>query len=1528
MSQSLVINITTKDGASQAFRTIASSAKAMGTSLQSAGAGASTSLNKVATDAGKADQALDKLGASAEDAATGMDKLSDTATKVGAALGTGIAAISKFGAQAENQRRQVDGIRKAYGDAADQILDFTNAIQSSTKFSNEDAREAAQIAATLAQNYGFTADEVQKLITVSADLATIHGTSLADAVQRTSSAMRGEAESAEALGLTLNQQAIDRENVTLSMSNEEAAHFRLNALLEQSAYAQGAAGEAAQTAAGQAAQAANAFQDVTTNLGQALGPVAGVTAGFADLALVLPAVGAGAGKAIAALSKLAGMQGAATSVSALSTALATGGPLLAAIGTAAIVAAPAIIAVAAAAHQAAEAQATWNAEQAAGTQFLDRVGMSNVQTMRDLTDAFAQWNTVTTVTLGNTTIGLEDVNKMMLRLDETSAKALNHFVEGLGGPTADNIGQIAQEVVRLAEVERQASGYALGFADSQRASLQATFKVASAMDRATAAGEKYGTTQAGLARAAYEFDQGIDGQTARLNAQAEAIERANEAFLAPSMASGVGFGLGLDDNARAEIEAYGDQLDAAREAERALAEHTAELANSFLDQLVPGVDGASQAFANITRPGEDVLDTLQRIDPAVSSAGGSLLRLADGLQDAAQGLDGVLSTFAAIDALGQRSSQAGGIAENLVGSPGAWATIDDLLQQGVISLEEYNAALEAGYAIQTRDANIQQDLNSIRAQQLPLLAEQEAAYGAYISRLEQAGVAEQQQALYLMDSANQAKVAAAYSTAYSASLGEIPEDVATEIIAEASQADPILADILEKFGLIEVGADGNVSVNFEDATTLQDVTTSLDRLNNTQIQIAIAMADGELTADEILALKENVVDLDGETATVTVDADTDTARGEIGGASADVADLDGKSATVSVDATDNASGALDSANTELGEFDGKTVTATVNVETNFSTQAAKSPLTGADKPQDQTVTISIVADDQASGEISRVMQEASALASIDGAVTLTATDDASSVVARVMQAASALDSVDGAITLTADDQASTVVARAMQAANAFDGQDYNASLTVNDQTGGPIAQAMQAGNAFATTYTGTLAAVDGASSPIALAMQAGNAFATTYTGTLAVTDSASSPIAQAMAAGNAFATTYTASLQASDSASGAINSVANSLAALDGSTATVYINAVDNTGGATGKQLGGVIQIPHAANGRIVQVGEAGPENVVLPYGSVVQPHPATVSQQATPPKLIQDDKKYQKDLLPNVDMKKAYKKGGDSAKAFYDGLFAEAKRRVADQADELNSTVYGSKEEAEAAIADYKRFVKERDKAGKQREKGKDYDKEQKKAEKAASKAEQAFDDVATSAEKSGNKSGKSISKGVSDGSGVAEKAIGKLNKVLSDLGKVVSEPDVKANTTNADKGISGVNTDLTTLNGKSASVSVKVNDKAWQDFLDEVDTAQLGVTVVVKTKDKSSEGKMLGGVIQDHVPAAALGRVITVGEAGPEAVLLPYGSQVIPHPASAAQVQSQGVASLNIFGNVHVYPATSDVQRELQAQFTGIAR
>src|SRR5690606_28856827 len=171
-------------------------------------------------------------------------------TALGAAAGTIVGGFAKVGQAAETQRRQIAALEKSYGTAGQAAADFARDLSSSTRFSLEDTQEAMRIMATLYNNYGVSLDQIQTLMQQTADLATVTGISIADAAQRTSSAIRGEAESAEFLGLTMNQAAIDRENLTLKMSNQEAAQFRLNALTEQAAFAQGAATESVQTTVG------------------------------------------------------------------------------------------------------------------------------------------------------------------------------------------------------------------------------------------------------------------------------------------------------------------------------------------------------------------------------------------------------------------------------------------------------------------------------------------------------------------------------------------------------------------------------------------------------------------------------------------------------------------------------------------------------------------------------------------------------------------------------------------------------------------------------------------------------------------------------------------------------------------------------------------------------------------------------------------------------------------------------------------------------------------------------------------------------------------------------------------------------------------------------------------------------------------------------------------------------------------------------------------------------------------------------
>lgn len=315
---------------------VSAGAKDMGESVQQA----AEQIVDSAQDVGKAvDQAGDKVVDSAQDMGKAIDQSSKKSTaamrdmkkatddlKIGAAALTTVftlAARSNL-----SQQQSIAQLNRTYGDAADGLKDFADELQRTTTFSNDAAVATINTFGSLARNYGLTAEQIKQLTTVTADLATATGFSLPDAAERVAAAIRGEAESAEALGLSMNQAAIDSEGLTLTMSNQEAASFRLNALLEQTGFAQGAAAERAQTHAGQMQQLANRVQDAAQSFADWTGPLGESAAVLSDYALQ-------AGVALAGVTKLAsGMKEAGAASKIASAAMSPGG-LVAAAGLAA-----------------------------------------------------------------------------------------------------------------------------------------------------------------------------------------------------------------------------------------------------------------------------------------------------------------------------------------------------------------------------------------------------------------------------------------------------------------------------------------------------------------------------------------------------------------------------------------------------------------------------------------------------------------------------------------------------------------------------------------------------------------------------------------------------------------------------------------------------------------------------------------------------------------------------------------------------------------------------------------------------------------------------------------------------------------------------------------------------------------------------------------------------------------------------------------------------------------------------------------
>lgn len=188
------------------------------------------------------------------------------------ALGLGVAKSTR------DQEVALATLRRTYGDTAKDFIDLANQLQDTTNYSNDAVITAANSFGTLARNYELTNDQIQQLIVSSADLAATKGISLVDAAERVQAAIRGEAESAEYLGLTMNAAAIDIEGVTATMSNAEAAQFRFAAFMDQSSFAMGAAAEQAS----KTKQALNELQDIGQWAVGASGPIGDVAAALAD----------------------------------------------------------------------------------------------------------------------------------------------------------------------------------------------------------------------------------------------------------------------------------------------------------------------------------------------------------------------------------------------------------------------------------------------------------------------------------------------------------------------------------------------------------------------------------------------------------------------------------------------------------------------------------------------------------------------------------------------------------------------------------------------------------------------------------------------------------------------------------------------------------------------------------------------------------------------------------------------------------------------------------------------------------------------------------------------------------------------------------------------------------------------------------------------------------------------------------------------------------------------------------------------
>jgi len=192
------------------------------------------------------------------------------------------------------------------------------------------------------------------------------------------------------------------------------------------------------------------------------------------------------------------------------------------------------------------------------------------------------------------------------------------------------------------------------------------------------------------------------------------------------------------------------------------------------------------------------------------------------------------------DSIAQQSESVNKWALDLINVQGVYGKIDDLYAHGQITLTTYNAAQEAGTRIFADNAAIQEDVLRIQTKQAPLIADATDAYAKYIDQLADLPPQQELVALGWMDSNEAAKANAALALAAAAAQGEYGdagEAAATAAITAQARADPAFSAMLQDMGLISVGADGTISVNFPDSETIQEavdgLTASVDALTLT-----------------------------------------------------------------------------------------------------------------------------------------------------------------------------------------------------------------------------------------------------------------------------------------------------------------------------------------------------------------------------------------------------------------------------------------------------------------------------------------------------------------------------------------------------------------------------------------------------------------------------------------------------------------------------------------------------------------------
>jgi hypothetical protein len=1265
MSDTYNVRITATETASPAFRKIAAEAQKTDHILDGMGDGALKALQAIERNTGEAAASLQKFGQAAQQAETRTKGLDDGLTKLGAGAGSAVAGIAKLGSAYVNQERQLDSLRRQYGDAGSEIIDFTEHLQDSTRYSNDAARDAASLAAVLTTQYKLSTQQVEDLLARTADLAQTSGLSFVDAAERTTSAIRGEAESAERLNLTLSQSqvaayAAAQAQIDNASGLDQAAQaqLRYQLFMEQSTYAQGAAGAAAQTAAGQTQQLVNQLQDGAQALGGFLGPAGEVASVLGEYGLQTVVVGAGLGK-LATGAKAAGTAMSAAQVGGVGL-MSVLGPV--GIGVAAVAAAAGVVLLVQ--HLESLPTAT---EQAAATlgdldtayaQFLSTVGDTDAQAgFKDVTDNLSL---LLTQSLDTTDRAEEQLREFGNSADEALAQIASAFSRpGINGEALaaafDDVfnrlhdGAIGGEAA--AEAIAHISDQWFLYTDAALAAAGATGTVMSANDLLAESYQRLLTdiqlyqdtsfngatsedqiSRNRIAHARALEDQAANARTYGQEQQALLLEQEARDLRNLNRADEYDRQVTANDqkalDARQAVldqrhameeqnAAYGETLNARRqqdaERERALGEarvaSARQVMDSYRDALFTPIDAPFLAgLDDMVAAGRLQEDQAGRIEDSfdrLQMSGASTLEVFAGLGQSMYGTSSASVAMAAgldrtASSLGEANDLIIGTTNNLSGllnTSAGLATglfdgdpsdgmgpLVDLLNEGLITQEEFNTAREQGLQILENQRLGELSINEIRADQLGYIEEQTAAYDAYLAKVADRPEAEQRRVLYLQDATNQQNLLNTETALYAASIDELPDEYVANMILNRAAWDPEYAAILEEQGVLERDPiTQEYRVVIPDGTSTVEVMTSL---NSTLGELTDVLRElgglpdpfGPMTdkASALAALRfDNLKDIghalhglplpgSGRPGDGTGDLGGTGTRLPTGGVPANRATAEGGTGTVG------------------RPYPGP-------LPPNI-------PPTPRGGTTDMTISYRIEAIDEASPTLNRVKDNATALNGSKALLDALANDEASPKLAAV---ADAFDGLDGkSATLLALGDSGSALGAAVQAGGAYDGLNgKSATLLALGDSGSAVGAAAVAGGSFD--------GINGKSSYL-----------------YALGDSSGAENAAAAGAGAIYSVDGISALmtvEGQDNYSGVVNAAAAlSGAILATSYVDIYTREFKSVSALSGLANGGLVDgyadggvMPSAALGRVL-VGENGPEIATLPGGTLITPSPAS----------------------------------------------------------------------------------------------------------------------------------------------------------------------------------------------------------------------------------------------------------------------------------------------------------------------------